>query len=422
MSIAVVLAIPDIDDEPLIVAALEDSSAGISIARRCVDAIDLVGALSHSQCSAAVISPGLPRLGSSLLEQIIHRDIALIGVVSPGDSRGAAFLDELGISPIIVLPEADASGAAVAIAQAAHQADRSPIPLTVPPEPLGDRGEAEGPMVLPESSHAGLIVVWGPTGSPGRTSIAIGLADEITRMNEPVLLIDADVYGASIPLSLGVWEEASGLAIACRQAASSDFDAAALAQCARSLNEHWRILTGVQRVQRAGELGGRALARLWEVCRTLPGYVLVDIGPIIDMDEDWSADRHQPRPGYVARSALDAADLVVVVGSADPIGMNRLGQGLGDLARLRPDPPMIAVTQVRSSVLGRRPHHQVCQVLAEHASLGPATLIDDDRAAYDMALRDGRTLAEAAPRSRARAGVRELAQQLTAARMAVTAP
>src|ERR1019366_10177289 len=43
-----------------------------------------------------------------------------------------------------------------------------------------------------------LVAVWGPTGAPGRTTVAVVLATEAARLGCPSLLADADCYGGVI--------------------------------------------------------------------------------------------------------------------------------------------------------------------------------------------------------------------------------
>jgi hypothetical protein len=62
----------------------------------------------------------------------------------------------------------------------------------------------------------------------------------------------------------------------------------------------------------------------------------------------------------------------------------------------------VVVTRVRRGPLGRDPAGQVREALQRHAGVVDPVLVPDDPAAFDTALRAGRSLAEAAPRSVAR--------------------
>ena len=60
-----------------------------------------------------------------------------------------------------------------------------------------------------------LLAVWGPTGAPGRTTVAINVASELAELGQSVLLIDADSYGGAIAPTLGLIDDAAGFAAAC---------------------------------------------------------------------------------------------------------------------------------------------------------------------------------------------------------------
>ena len=72
--------------------------------------------------------------------------------------------------------------------------------------------------------------MWGPTGAPGRTTVAVGLATELARSGVHTLLADADVYGGVVAQVLGFLDEAPGLAAAVRLANNGQLDLAGARQ------------------------------------------------------------------------------------------------------------------------------------------------------------------------------------------------
>jgi cellulose biosynthesis protein BcsQ len=242
--------------------------------------------------------------------------------------------------------------------------------------------------------------------------VAVALADESARGGVPALLVDADTHGGAVAAHLGLLDDVSGIVIACRQADAGSLDPAALAAAARTVDGRLRVLTGIPSPQRWAELRPAALGRLWETCRATPGITVVDAGFGIECDEELLHDTRSPRRHAATLTALTAADSVVAVGSADPVGIDRLVIGLEDLRRVIPDTPLhVVVTRLRRSVLGSDPEGQVREALRRHAGVVDVTCIPDDRAAYDACLREGRTLAEAAPRSSARGVLREFVRR-----------
>ena len=71
-----------------------------------------------------------------------------------------------------------------------------------------------------------VIAVWGPTGAPGRSTVAMGIADEAAAAGHAVILIDADVYGGVLAAAFGLLDESPGLAGACRMASNGRLDGA----------------------------------------------------------------------------------------------------------------------------------------------------------------------------------------------------
>jgi MinD-like ATPase involved in chromosome partitioning or flagellar assembly len=113
---------------------------------------------------------------------------------------------------------------------------------------------------------------------------------------------------------------------------------------------------------------------------------------------------------------LRAADVVVAVGSGDPVGVARLVRALADLSDrelIRPGAqPVVVVNRVRASAAGARANDAVREALARFAGVEEPVLVPDDRAACDSALLAGRTLREQASGSPARRAIAALAERL----------
>jgi MinD-like ATPase involved in chromosome partitioning or flagellar assembly len=400
MSIKVLLAIPDLAGESEMVAAWSQQGAEVHVVRRCVDAVDLIGAAAPGSGLTAIVSPGLPRLTRDTVAHLVNAGTNVLGVVAQGDERGENALRDIRIPHIVVLPAGDVEERIGAITRALMLGVFTELPADDPPAHQG---------------NGRLVTVWGPHGAPGRTCIAIGLSDEIARAGVSALLVDADTAAASVALWLGMLDEASGIAIACRQAEMGMLDALTLAEAARSVTPRWRVITGLPRSDRWIEMRPAALERVWQVCRATSGVTVIDVGAGIDPEADTVVDHRGPHRFSAAHSALAASDEVIAVGAADPLGMDRLIQGLQVLTHWQPARIRVVVTRVRRSVLGRDPGGQVRAALSRYANVDEVVLIDDDRPAYDRCLREGLTLAEVAPRSAARPPLRTLANQVISA-------
>jgi len=116
---------------------------------------------------------------------------------------------------------------------------------------------------------------------------------------------------------------------------------------------------------------------------------------------------------------LEAADILLVVGSADVVGVTRLVRGLHELGELADRRPA-AVPDQRRVVLNRVPasarrSRGLVRMLAgadPDSPMGSAFLVPDDAEASARSVAVGRTLAEVAPRSPTRAALVELARSV----------
>lgn len=405
-AVPVLLAAPDLPQEPELVSRLTRSGAPVTIVRRCVDSVDLLGAAASGNARAAVVSAGLPRLTRDTVSRLAAAQVRVIGVALDGDDISARTLRALDVA-VVTLPGDDLDLTVAALARAVE--DPRPTAWEYSDVSAASPGSIHPPAV------GRLITVWGPTGAPGRTSVAVALADESARAGVPALLVDADTHGGAVAAQLGLLDDVSGIVVACRQADAGTLDPASLAGAARTVDGRLRVLTGITSARRWAELRPAALGRLWEACRDTPGVAIADVGFGLECDEELLHDTRSPRRHAATLTALAAADSVVAVASADPVGIDRLLVGLEDVKRIVPDTPVhVVVTRVRRSVLGGDPEGQVREALRRHAGVTDITCVPDDRAAYDACLRQGRTLAEAAPRSPARGVLREFARRTMA--------
>jgi Flp pilus assembly CpaE family ATPase len=270
---------------------------------------------------------------------------------------------------------------------------------------------ASAPVARPDRQQGGrLIAVWGPVGAPGRTSVAVNVADGLSRLGADTLLADADTYGPSVAQHLGLLDDSSGLAAACRLASQDRLEVSALARAGVALPEGLRVLTGIPRTDRWEELRPAALDAVWECSRELVAQTVVDIGFCLERDELSWVEPGLPARNQAAVATLGAADVVLAVASADPVGLVRF---IRDVPRVRALAPSAKLEVVVNRVPpGRDRSDELRALLGEHLRLEPTAFIPDDPAAFAAAVRSGRTLAEAATRSNARKRMLALAAQL----------
>lgn len=392
-----------------LVAGLAHPGSRVSIARRCLDTADLLASAAAGLGGVALVGADAPRLDADVLDRLRAAGLSVVGVVGAGDDEAARRLARWGAGAVVEV-DPDALGTAVRAVAAAVAGSAAPRPAT--DAPVTPDGTGKDPR--PGGAAGRVVAVWGPAGAPGRTSVAVGVADEAARDDIDVLLVDADTWAPSVSVVLGIVDDGAGLASACRRALSGGLDAGGLATLCREVRPGLRVLPGIPRAGRWTEVRGVALAEVLSVARSLVDLVVVDCGFSLEADEELVFDTDAPRRNAATFAALESADLVVAVGGADPVGLVRLVAGLAELDDVVPGADVrVLVTRLRESVAGRRAGAAVCEAVHRHAGVEVSWTVPDDRTAYDAAVRSGSTLAEVASSSPARAALRSVALELS---------
>ncbi len=419
MQVPVLTAVSDAVWESRLVAALERGDLGVTVVRRCVDLADLLATAATGQARAALLSADLRRLDRDALTRLRVTGVAVVGLVPPGDEDAERRLRQLGVDH--VLPS-DATPDVISAAVVEAVVALSPVPsdatgLADPRAALPDLPPAGAPELAELGGGTGrVIAVWGPTGAPGRTTVAIGLASELAASGCPTLLIDADVYGGVVAQAMGLLDESPGLAAACRRANAGTLDLPALAGLARQVSTNLRVLSGIARPDRWPELRPAALEVVLALAGALAAVTVVDCGFCLEQDEELAYDTMAPRRNGATLAVLQAAETVVVVGSADPIGLQRLVRGLSELKDAVPGVrPVVAVNRLRGSAVPGDAEREIRDALSRYAGVVDVHPVPLDVSAIDGAVAAGRTLVEGAPSSPARQAIAALAGHLVGA-------
>jgi MinD-like ATPase involved in chromosome partitioning or flagellar assembly len=175
------------------------------------------------------------------------------------------------------------------------------------------------------------------------------------------------------------------------------------------------VLTGIARAERWPELRPSALEAVLGLARSLASYVVIDCGFGLERDEELSYDTVAPRRNGATLASLDAADIVVAVASADPVGLQRYVRALAELADAVPGcSPVTVVNRVRAAVVGGgEPQAEISAALSRYAGVTDVRFVPMDLDAYDAAMASGRTLVEVAPASPARLALQAVAASLS---------
>lgn len=418
MSIPALVLLGPTSWEGSFVAGLAHPASRVDVVRRCVDTADLLAASATGVASIAIVGADAPRLDCDVLSRVAESGVKVIAVTSRGDDAALDRMVSWGADDIVTVDERDLGATVSAAIAAVHRltlASSSAVSAAI--EPVHRIGSDVEP------GASSVIAVWGPAGSPGRTSVAIGLADEMSRAGHQTILIDADTWSPSLALALGLADDGAGLASACRRALSGSLDERSFEGILRPINSRLRVLTGIGRSGRWTEVRRSALLTVIARARSISDVVVIDCGFSVESDEELVFDTAAPRRNASTFVSLEQATDVVVVGLADPIGLVRLINGLSELDEVASEGRRhVVANRVRESMLGRKPHEAVADVLHRHAGLEAVWCVPEDASGYDKAVREGCTLAEVAPESLARLAIQSIAAALVSASEPMSLP
>lgn len=287
--------------------------------------------------------------------------------------------------------------------------------------------EADAPPATPRpsSSPHRVVAVWGPAGAPGRSTLAIQLAVELTRSGRRTALVDADTVAPSLALLLGLSDDEPGIAAACRRAELGALDGAELTRLATTLETgagSLEVLGGINRPSRWPELSADRLQAALRVCRTWAEETVVDVSSAFDADDEATYDLTGPRRHAATSAALSEADVIVAIASADPLGISRFLRDHSELRRLTaPTPIRVVVNRLRPGPLGLDARGQIRRTLDRFAGITDVSFLPFDQRAADAALLHARPMTDVTPRSSFVAAVRAIAHDHSAATVTATA-
>ena len=388
-----VWALSEIEAEAGLLA--QASAGGIVVRRRCFDAPELLAVCAVVPGTRVLISAQLPRMSGEIMSTLSAQveSVAVLAYNDHEESVARSWNAEQILRAD--LPNFDL----VTALRLASQPDTAGGPA----DELAVQGHVQG--------H--VSACWGPVGSHGRTTFAIGLAEALALSGASVLLVDADTVAPAIALILGIEEDTSGIVVAARYAEQNSLDARALANCARSISPNFWVMTGLADPQNWPEVRAGALSRIIERAREHFDHVVFDISSSMD-DPGWesgidlapglAANRH-----VAASTVLAHCDQVYLVTRADAVGAGRLSSMYESHAQL------IAQAQ-RCVVVNMLMKSTTTRLQREFSALSAAldpdleiVFLPNDSAAIDM-VREASTLGELGLRGSLAKAIKECAR------------
>jgi MinD-like ATPase involved in chromosome partitioning or flagellar assembly len=382
MSRRVATALVDRTTEADVVASLAGRRE-IELVRRCRDVVELRAVVATGQVDVVVVDPALRGLDRDVVHALRQARVVTV-VLTEADAERVS---QLGGVPVEV---AGAQGLVGALG-------RQPAPQ--PPD-----HRAAG------AAHTGSVVaVWGPSGAPGRTTVAIELAAAFSRQGVDTLLVDADTVGPAVGQQLGLVDDTSGVAAAVRIASAGPLRPADLAALAVAVPSGPRVLVGLPNAARWTELRPATWEAVLACVRQTVPVTVVDVGYGLEGDDTRWADPATPQRFGAAISTLATADVLVCVGRSDPVGVVRL---VRELPRARDCAPTAVPLVVMNHAGASAARRDVDDVVTEMLDLSVTLHIPDDGGATRSALHHGCAVVEVDPRSPVVLACEELAHRV----------
>jgi Mrp family chromosome partitioning ATPase len=400
-SLRVALGLGDQELEQRVRPAL-DAADDLVVVAQCLAADQVLQLVQSQQVDAVVVAWTLHRLTPGLLDQLERPGITLLVLVpDPDDTRWRR-----RNGPVLGV-DADAARIREALLSARPGLRPASRPRPAPePEPVVLK-PADGP----DQPVGGVIAVTGGVGSPGRTTVAIGLAAALGAAT-PTVLVEADLCAPSIAAYLDRDPSRNVCTLAHAVREDARLWGPALADELQPLGPHSAtavVLCGPPKREMRGSVAPAMIERLIDELARRYRWVILDVGPEL-LGIDVAAADH--------RAALSRAQHVLLVCAADLVGLWHARTALDQLERL------VGIERRRVNLILNRHDlrfHHTRQEVEWHLGAPVVSVVPFDHAAAQRAIAEQRPLALDSSSRAARALV-SLAERLNEGKLRVPSP
>ena len=274
-------------------------------------------------------------LDARLVMELRRRGRQILGVYDPNEPTGKDRLLELGVDDVIE-DRAPAEEFVRRIGRMCSLLPAAPVRLSPALSPTIEEADHAG---LPATGHplhrlrGRVCAVGGPPGGCGASEVAVELARAGRRRGETSLLVDADEVAPSLAQRLGLPPVPN-----IRTAIDALFHGAGRLHDALLpvAGGGFELLAGLANPADWPQVRPEEAAEVVAELRRLRDHVIVNVGAHTeDLARLGAADRYG-----VTREVLGAADTVIGVGMATPVGVARLVAWIADVVVIAPARPI----------------------------------------------------------------------------------
>ncbi len=330
----VVIALGNTEWEPQFISALGHPMLDISVQRRCLDAIDVRSAVRLLEVDAVILGDATLRVNEDCINDLRECNIQVIAI-----SNDLHWWNSIGVMDVVSIEPTNLAASIQALASLLRNQTNTIVP--------------------PANLRRNLIAVTGFGGGSGRTTVARELSYvSATMSHQATVLVDADVVSPSLAIELDDDHFDRGLLQLARLAESRKLSDDTSRQFITPALERLDFVRGLPTVGRWKDLRSHALQELWRYLSQSFDVVIVDAGPVLDLDGSETAGGILPRRSACFLTSVDAATHVVVTCRADNVGISRLVRGYLDNEQLFADKE-ISVLLTHGSDLDKQAIHSI---------------------------------------------------------------
>lgn len=233
------------------------------------------------------------------------------------------------------------------------------------------------------------VAIWGPAGAPGKSTVALNLADSLAVSGKRVLLVDADLVAPSLGLLVGAADQSVGISAACKLAREARLDSGELLRVSLKIDAagsaFW-LLPGISGASRWPEVTPSAIEAILRVASQSFDVAIIDLASSLEpaLNTQAAAISRNELTRYVVSNA----DKLVALSLADAIGVHRALRQILDVQKLRSDGAVnLVINRFREST--GNSEKQLVETFQALAKISPAAFLPNDSAVVDSAVRAG---------------------------------
>lgn len=366
-----IVAIGQVDWEAQFVSGLNHPSTGISVQRRCVDAVDALAVTQVLSCDVVIVSDHTMRIDQEFVAELIKQKIRVIALTSQ-----PAFFENLGKVECVVINPNNPLAAIPLLASLVRVNRKQP---ELPTQPNGE-----------------LIFVGGFGGGTGKTRLALELAHALSAKPKKTLLVDADTYGPTMLQLLGLSASKSGLLEVCRNVERKAASQNLIEHSAIEVSENLFFIPGLMKPSRWVDLRAVTLKEFWQLAITQFDYVIVDAGPVLEPEPLVALETGLPKRNLVSFTALVAAQKVILTCREDATSITRLIKGVTENLTSLKSKGLNAIVLGTGS---KQKSREVIEAIQLHTEIYNVQVVALDREVIESAESNNASVVQSSPKS-----------------------